>query len=476
MTAFDKLIAADLASLAIDNRRGPGSSDDVLDAIARSKANAIRRDPTAIELTQLFVQRTARLVTGTVALLCALGPLCWMYGIGIARDGSGWPISDGWAWPLLDSDTSTIVVRTALLIAVTYAITARIARRWIERTPGEAARLAHKIERPARVLWTAGPLLLALVFGTIAWFVGRERWTAILMDPVDHLGAVSIALAASATMSLARGLLPRRGPLVQATDTALLVPARIHADRMARLAGGAVAGLSAIVGVIALHRPFPVAPFFIARRWTDTPLSLREVIDQALYWWAHDWSRLAATTIIAVLIARQIARSIAARQIPAASGRMEGWSLGIGAGGVAALGALLGISSMAVGDELYVLYYPHGPRLAHVTDLALQIMTPMVLLIFVVGVALGRAAACTRKPRLVRILMSRRGFEAAVAFTLVSVVMAEAVDFGFGPSSREAAFLVPPAGLQLGLSIFMSLSMLALCLSDVLRRRQREQR
>lgn len=484
----EKLIAADLASLATDNRRGARSLDDVMKAleVRRTPLPAIRGELAVVQLAQLFALRVAHVATGALALLGTLGLFSLLYRPGLPRDRFGWPsnVEDiaGSAQSMLWSGTPTFVVGIALALYATHTIAELCARRWIERRPERAARLAGKLERSARVLWPAGPLALGLLVSTVAISVGHESWITVLFASGDagsvmvgRLRAVAIAIAALLAAAVVLGVVHRRAIATATADTALLVPARIYADRMARMWGGAVAGLGSIAAVIALHRPVAFSYYYFVETYA-APRTLGEAIDQALLWWAHDRLVMAATLAISILAAQQTARRFAARRfvrrlaaatdLPAQARRLvasvDDWSVGLAAGGAASLGVLLGITGIAAGNDLWMFL---SPRLDHVVDVALHVVTPAAPLVFVVGCVAGRVGVCARPPRALRALTSCRMFELMLALSVLTVVMGEAL----GGRGRPLS-----SALQLAVSLASTLSILGLSLSYALRRRQRE--
>ncbi|HEY0190192.1 MAG TPA: hypothetical protein VGC42_03670, partial [Kofleriaceae bacterium] len=165
--------------------------------------------------------------------------------------------------------------------------------------------------------------------------------------------------------------LRRTNRVAPTADVSLLAAAGVLTDRLARLAGGAVAALGAIMAVIALHRPAPLNPVTLSRPTGSA--SLGELVDQWLFLWVRDRLTLATTMLLAILAAQQLARHLAGRWItgqlttgdPVARVRrlargVDAWSAGLGAGGVAALGALFSVASLAAGRTFWTFFELHG--------------------------------------------------------------------------------------------------------------------
>ena len=498
MTAFDKQIATDLASLGTEHRRGVIALDDVLqalDARRTRRTEQMRGELAMVRLAQAFALRAAAAVTGGAALVIAFGMWLLLYrpSMPCLRGMRFW---DDWSTALMQVNTLALALSTGLALIAIYATTGPLARRWfVRRASGEPLEATmRRVDRASIALFVAGVPSIVVLVGTVAATVGHNSWGSFLCAGSDwfahdivpamvhRLRAVAIAMSGFTVTGFAIGAVwPRRWPELPRveTDADLLATSKIFGDRVARGVGGAVAGFAAILAVIAFHRKVP----------SVSPRSFGVAIDHALFWWTRDRLRCATLSLIAILVAQQIARAWAARrfahqlravdagELPGRARRLarsvDGWSIGLGAGGAAALGAMFSVASIAAGDQFWAFYDLHGPRLAQVVRLAEHIMTPAVPLVFVLGAGIGRLATCERRPRLIRILSSCRMFELATALTLFTVVLGAALDFGVQDVSVPSR--VAPVQLQTIVSLASVASILTFALSYALRRRRREQ-
>jgi hypothetical protein len=389
---------------------------------------------------------------------------------------------------LFDDRRRDLGVLLAAVVAAALALGAACARpRWA----GWLRAFEHRLVVPA-----------GLVLGSVAVYawatldVGPIGWDA--QDEIPS-SALRTALAVAGTLAIflvsAGGALwwrRRERDRLEAWAEAARTPvaeqvvslATVYRQRVARIAGGAVAVGYAVALLVILHHPLGAA----ANRYTD---------DSVFRW--REWfvyGRLNRVTLVAlvVLIAHVLASKLAGRAFERALGearlsldvvelarrrvrRLDAWSIAIGIAGIASVASVFAMIKMTVGDSLWAFTQIHGPRSGSAVNHALHDIVAACMLAVLAGLAVGNACGCearSRRARWLRALEHRATLPAGLMLGLVAVLISTTVDFGVFDISLPAVKR-PTVFVETSLIVMCVAAAVLVAAGYTLRRRRAEQ-
>jgi hypothetical protein len=510
MTALDKLVSSDLAALGVDSRRQRQSASVVLRAVSAAP-RAREGEVMTARLARVFARRMACVVTGQIALMCAL-----LLGVGLYV--AGWQGADGhillWS-DLMHRDTLSFAVWLSAVLLASYLATRAIARRYFARQLAAVAALgAGDGDRASGVavargrelvaatggwsiaLSAGGIAALVAVIGKVSLVVGLGRWDLYGRSAPELRIAPIAGVAAAALLVVLGGALWQRrrdrralarygGVVVPSRASELVTLAGVFEARGARIIGGAVAVLCAGGLLFALHHPVGVKRI-IGSVAGDPGMfgrlggQLRQLVDRlpvpALLvvvvltayvlggrlatWWFERELR-GSRNDDACADARQLAR------------RLDATSIALAIAGAAVLAAVHGSIAMTVGDRFASFFADHGLRVAYLLRSTLIDATAGFGVSLVAALVLARACAreSAHRPSWIRVLERRdsliAGLVMAAAIGSVGLWLDFEVDI-LGPAG------VPPRRAHAAVSMLWTLAVLWSVASYMLRRRRRE--
>ena len=270
---------------------------------------------------------------------------------------------------------------------------------------------------------------------------------------------------------------------------ALLSLGGVFRQRVARMAGGAVALVHALTLLIVVHDPlggpalrdsmdgepgFHWAEWFLYRETSGPVLAI------ALVAAAH----LLASRLAGRAFERRLEAVLADDDSPSAAElgrrlvqRVDAGSVILAIAGVASLATLFAVLGMAVGDSMWVFHQIHGPRSGNAVAAVLRDCVLVDGVSIAAALAVGRACAREgqgrRRSRWLGALAHRTILPLGVAIAIVAGVIGASLDFGVFDISLPAVER-PPLGLELGLRAMTVAAALLVTTSYTLRRRSAE--
>lgn len=349
----------------------------------------------------------------------------------------------------------------------------------------------HRLAVPAGLV-----LGSAAVFAWARLDVGPIGW-----DPQDEVPASPLRTAIAVAGTLAMFLVSAGGALwlrrrererLEASAGSPRTPAAeqlvslatVYRQRLARIAGGAVAVGYTVAMLVVLHHPLGRA----ADRYMD---------GSAFRW--REWfvyGRLNRVTLVAliVLLAHVLASRLAGRAFERGLGaarpsvdivelarrrvrRLDGWSVAVGVAGIASVASLFAMLKMTVGDSLWVFAQYHGPRSGSAVRHALHDVEAACMLALLAAVALGNACGCAarcRRARWLRALEHRATLPVGLILGAIAAAIGTTVDFGVFDISLPAVKR-PSVFVETCLIVMCAASAVLVAAGYTLRRRRAEQ-
>lgn len=399
----------------------------------------------------------------------------------------------------------------ALSVALSCVVAAAVALGWACMRP-RASGWVRALDR--RIVVAAGAMLasatvwvaLRLDVSTLRWAFDDNIPSGALRGLVMVTGAIAVFLiAAAAVLRLRRresdrldafllgpprSLGPASAPSSPGAEPALLALAGVFRQRIARIAGGAVAVVYALTLLVVIHHPFS-AP------------TLRDSMDGEpgfhwTEWFLYGRGSGPVLAVALVVVAQLLAGRLAGRAferrlrgLPTDGDgrsavelgrrlvqRLDGASAALGIAGVVSSVALLAVLGMAVGDSLWVFLQVHGPRSGNAVSAVLRDCVLVSGVSIAAALAVGRA--CARegqghpRSRWLGVLAHRAILPLGVVVGIVAGVIGANLDFGVFDISLPAVER-PPLALELGLVAMTAASALLVTTSYTLRRRRAEQ-
>lgn len=256
--------------------------------------------------------------------------------------------------------------------------------------------------------------------------------------------------------------------------------ATVYRQRLARIAGGAVAVGYAVALLVVLH-PRGSA----VHRYTDgSAFRWRE-------WFVYGRLNRVTLVVLVVLIAHVLASRLAGRAFERALGearlsldvvelarrrvrRLDGWSVAIGVAGIASVATVFAMLKMTVGDALWVFAQFHGPRSGGAVRHALHDVEAACMLALLAALAIGNACGCEARFRRARWLEHRATLPAGLILGLIAALIGTTLDFGVFDISLPAVKR-PSVFVETSLIVMCVAAAVLVAASYTLRRRRAEQ-